>query len=407
MQTFPSLTQEIFQQMKSYPTYERYWKVYLDLRKSSNLPTTVAPTPREFGHFLHTVRLKENWSASTMWTVASCVNKRILHYFGVNLIKDDFVKTILKAWRKREAPKKAMHFTREQFFSFLERAPDTPASLQKKAMAIIAVFGGLRVSELTYLTDNSITEATRDLFRIYIDRSKTDQAGEGHSFVVARAPPGSSVCPHAVLVKYFEFTEDLYPDWGQGHKNRLWPHWRQNVQKFTKQALGKNMIAKLGEDMAVFLNLPEPHLYTSHCFRRTMANILANAGVSKVHLMHHGRWKSNAACDGYLATSDLSRANMAAAITTGNYDPHAHRSILPPPAPPAKRSMDPQDYLTQEDWPISLLVRESKKIKTSAEARPPKPEFSPAEVEAVPPPSFFPAGASFNNCTFVFKQAKF
>ncbi|CAN0084070.1 unnamed protein product, partial [Heterosigma akashiwo] len=98
---------------------------------------------------------------------------------------------------------------------------------------------------------------------------------------------------------------------------RFWVKYSEKLGKFINAPIGKNTVARIPSEIADFLGLPDPELFTGHAFRHTFANILANSGCSKVQLQYAGRWKSAAACEGYLANSDLSRTNVASAITTG------------------------------------------------------------------------------------------
>jgi integrase len=68
--------------------------------------------------------------------------------------------------------------------------------------------------------------------------------------------------------------------------------------KVSANVLGENTIAKIGTDMALWLGYsPEvAKNYTSHCFRRTAATLLAEKGVSHDALKIAGGWKSDRAC---------------------------------------------------------------------------------------------------------------
>lgn len=50
-----------------------------------------------------------------------------------------------------------------------------------------------------------------------------------------------------------------------------------------RQPIGKNKISVVPQNVARFLNLPNPPAYTGHCFRRTSTTLLANAGASTIH----------------------------------------------------------------------------------------------------------------------------
>ena len=48
------------------------------------------------------------------------------------------------------------------------------------------------------------------------------------------------------------------------------------------------------QKIAQFLKLTNPELYTGHCFRRTSATLLIDAGGDITALKRHGGWKSTA-----------------------------------------------------------------------------------------------------------------
>jgi integrase len=57
--------------------------------------------------------------------------------------------------------------------------------------------------------------------------------------------------------------------------------------------IGINTMGKVSKEIATFLRLPQPELYTGHCFRRSSATQLANRGGDLLTLKHHGGWKSS------------------------------------------------------------------------------------------------------------------
>ena len=63
--------------------------------------------------------------------------------------------------------------------------------------------------------------------------------------------------------------------------------------KYTTQVIGKNKIGAMTKEIAKFLNLTDPNLYTSHTFRRMSATIIANSGADLLTFKRHGGWKSD------------------------------------------------------------------------------------------------------------------
>lgn len=73
--------------------------------------------------------------------------------------------------------------------------------------------------------------------------------------------------------------------------------------KCTKQVVGINKIGNVPKQIAQYLNLPNPNLYTGHCLRRTSATILIDAGGDLFALKRHGGWKSSTTAEGYVDNS--------------------------------------------------------------------------------------------------------
>lgn len=81
-----------------------------------------------------------------------------------------------------------------------------------------------------------------------------------------------------------------------------------------KQHVGINTIGSVPTKIAQFLNLQNPASYTGHCFRRTSATLLADAGGDIVSLKRHGGWKSTSVAEGYLEDSIQNKLQVASKI---------------------------------------------------------------------------------------------
>lgn len=67
--------------------------------------------------------------------------------------------------------------------------------------------------------------------------------------------------------------------------------------------IGINTMGNVPKQIASFLHLPDPHLYTGHCFRRSSATHIANTGGDILTIKRLGGWKSTAVAEGYVASS--------------------------------------------------------------------------------------------------------
>ena len=68
--------------------------------------------------------------------------------------------------------------------------------------------------------------------------------------------------------------------------------------------------------IARFLKLPNPELYTGHCFRRSSVTQLANSGGDLTTIKRHGGWKSSTVAEGYIDTSESRRVAVAEMLSS-------------------------------------------------------------------------------------------
>lgn len=85
--------------------------------------------------------------------------------------------------------------------------------------------------------------------------------------------------------------------------------------KCVRQVIGKNKISCMPKQIATFLNIPNPSLYTGHCFRRTSATLLADSGADLTMLKRHGGWKSSTVAEGYIEDSIQNKSKIYSKIT--------------------------------------------------------------------------------------------
>jgi integrase len=81
--------------------------------------------------------------------------------------------------------------------------------------------------------------------------------------------------------------------------------------KCVNSPIGINTMGKISKEIASFLRLPNPELYTGHCFRRSSATHLANHGGSLLTIKRHGGWKSSTVAESYVDASLKNKINVA------------------------------------------------------------------------------------------------
>lgn len=81
--------------------------------------------------------------------------------------------------------------------------------------------------------------------------------------------------------------------------------------KYHQQRIGINKFGAMGKEIATFLKLPDSNLYTGHCFRRSSATLLVDAGGDITTLKRHGGWRSTSVAEGYIDNSQKNKADTA------------------------------------------------------------------------------------------------
>lgn len=96
--------------------------------------------------------------------------------------------------------------------------------------------------------------------------------------------------------------------------------------KCTIQRIGLNKLGTMGKEIAKYLKLPNYDLYTGHCFRRSSATILVDAGGDITSLKRHGGWKSTAVAETYIDESMKHKFDIANKIVGAIEDTSATSS---------------------------------------------------------------------------------
>lgn len=163
-------------------------------------------------------------------------------------------------------------------------------------MLAIGIAGACRREELTKMTLDDVKEQG-DIVLINIPDSKTYTS---RNFVLCGRG-------QEYLKKYL----NLRPP--QVTTRRLFLFYRKS--KCTSQVVGINSIGKMPSQIAYFLHLPNSETYTGHCFRRSSATLLADAGGDLMTLKRHGGWKSSSVAEGYVEESVQNKIEIAKKIT--------------------------------------------------------------------------------------------
>jgi hypothetical protein len=172
---------------------------------------------------------------------------------------------------------------REHIDRFLNEVPDAKYLMVKVAI-IFGLFGGLRREELCKLTVDDIEEL-EDSLLVRISDTKTNV--------------NRSFCIVGSYVTYCRKYAALRPP-NVTHR-RFFLKCYNN--KCTVQPVGINTFGKMPCEIAELLKLPEPKLFTGHCFRRSAASLLADSGANLMTIKRFGGWKSSNVAESYIDDS--------------------------------------------------------------------------------------------------------
>lgn len=154
-----------------------------------------------------------------------------------------------------------------------------------KVLLIMGISGACRRDELVKMTIDDVEDAGRVLI-VKILHTKTNVP---RTFTVTDLN-------HIQLYRKYLTLRPIHVS-----NKRLFLKYRQS--RCFNQAVGVNTIGSVPSMIAKYLQIPNATAYTGHCFRRTSATLLANAGADMSCLKRHGGWKSSSVAEGYIEES--------------------------------------------------------------------------------------------------------
>lgn len=304
MSAIPVCIQEDLMNCKSRDVYDRWFNRFSSFADDYKAKTSLeSPIVNIF--LLWIKSLSDEYCSATIWQASSCVNKRLKMEQHDDVLKHPVVKEYLKKLSKNHIPKKASVFNLEHMHRYLREAPNTTDHLLKKAVFIVGIFGGCRMSEICDLTFDDVSQLDDENYSIRIKKSKTDPAGIGHSFMITKRDDVNH-CPYSILQDYFNKFDDK--------SGRIWRKFKQNGTP-SNNPIGINTLSKYPKEIANYLSLDGD--FSGHSFRRSSATILADNGCSTLQLKRHGRWKSSTVAEGYIDTSKKCKTDISNMFNKG------------------------------------------------------------------------------------------
>lgn len=291
--------QESILDIKSKPIYDKWWQMYTSFCKENKLDFI------SFSSFLDFIRvLSESYKYSTLWQASSCLNKYMKVMHNKDFQKEECFKAFMKKLGRNYVPVKSSVLTLDDVVLCIETGH---LAIEVKVAIIIGVYGGLRLSELVEMEFGDVV-MENGVCKVNVRKSKTDPGGKGHTFYVAPSATAGR-CPVSVLQSYFEL---FPPDQRKGRFFRMVSNGRG-----LRRPIGKNTLASYPKICAEFLGKDDIESFTGHCFRGTSATIVADCGASMMTLKRHGRWKSDAVAQGYVANSKVAKMEVCNMLSGG------------------------------------------------------------------------------------------
>jgi integrase len=184
-----------------------------------------------------------------------------------------------------------------------------------QVIAFIGLSGACRCDELKNMTIDDIQD-TQSVLIINIPDSKTGKS-RVFTVVAVKNELANDLNLIEIYRKYVSLRSPLT------EHRRLFVNYQKG--KCTVQPVGINKFAKVPAIIANYLKIPDASSYTGHCWRRTSASLLVDAGADLLTLKSHGGWKSSAVAEGYIENSIQNKISIATKILGNNLSEKPNR----------------------------------------------------------------------------------
>ncbi|CAH1967165.1 unnamed protein product [Acanthoscelides obtectus] len=208
----------------------------------------------------------EKRKPSSLWAYFSMLKATILLNHNIDIGKYSKLVKYLKDKNDGYKPTKSRVLNREDINRFIKEAPDDLYLMIKVAL-IFGVCGPCRREELANIMADDIQDLGDALLVTIRDKENKIQ----RAFTVSETANDSG----NFLETYRKYVLLRPPDCDH---RRFFVFYKN--YKCSKQVVGKNMFGQIPFKVATFLKLPNAKEYTGHCFKRSSATLLENAGGS-------------------------------------------------------------------------------------------------------------------------------
>lgn len=241
-------------------------------------------------------------NGNSLWAKYSMLKAMLLVKENMNIKNFPKIVAFLKKCSAGHQPIQSKVLTRQEINLFLKKAPDADYLLVK-VIAMIGIAGGCRREELYSMALNDIQDTGTQLI-VTIPQTKTNVK---RVFTIINEIEGINFLE--IYRRYLALRPKNFQD------DCLFVGYRNG--RCIQQRVGIHTVGAMPKKIAEYLKLENPEKYTGHCFRRTSATLLANAGVDSSVLKRHGGWKSSAVAEKYVEDAIEGKTKIARMIQGG------------------------------------------------------------------------------------------
>ena len=269
---------------KMYKRYQTLWKDYVSFHEITNEWDQQAL----IGFFSE---MAKSYSPSTVWVIYSCINSHFITKYGEKLNKVIALQRFLKQLTSRYVCKKSNIFSAKQIHQVMEFALKS----EKKEDMLMGVgvallyYGLMRCSDVLNIQIQDVSVGKMATPTVVNFDHGRKRRNEGYKFHV----------PFIYNDIFLKYDQELNVK--SKANSRYLKNWVEKNHSRSQNA-GKNTVTRFISRMCEILGVPYDG-YTTHCFRRSAATNLADAGVSFINLKRHGQWLSDTVVEGYIANS--------------------------------------------------------------------------------------------------------
>lgn len=251
---------------KSKKIYERAYEKFMEWHSNKKIASF-----SEDVLIVYFEELSCSMKPSCLWVRYSMLKSTLNLNHNIDISSYSRLVSLLKRKCEGYTGKKSRILSSDEIKKFIREAPDQH-HLLTKVILIFGIMGGCRRKELHDLKVDHVKDVD-SLLLVHITNSKTKTF---RSFTVTGKY-------YAICKKYLDLRPVICD-------NYFFLNYKNG--KCTSQNIGINKLGGMAKQVASYLRLPNTHLYTGHCFRRTSATLQVDAGGDILTLKRHASLRS-------------------------------------------------------------------------------------------------------------------